>query len=61
MFPGSNARVDYNEAGEPVGWDYPDFDTTAYYCDVCGFDHTGPCTDDYDDDYEEYDEWSDEP
>jgi hypothetical protein len=23
MFPGANARVDYNEAGEPLGWDYP--------------------------------------
>lgn len=24
MFPGAGARVDHNEAGEPVGWDYPD-------------------------------------
>ena len=23
MFPGANATVYYNEAGEPVGWDYP--------------------------------------
>jgi len=30
MFPGAHARVFYNEAGEPLGWDYPsdepDFD-----------------------------------
>ena len=23
MFPGPGARVYYNEAGEPLGWDYP--------------------------------------
>lgn len=23
MFPGANARVYYNEDGEPLGWDYP--------------------------------------
>lgn len=23
MFPGANAQVYYNEAGEPLGWDYP--------------------------------------
>lgn len=23
MFPGANAHVYYNEAGEPLGWDYP--------------------------------------
>jgi hypothetical protein len=23
MFPGPNAQVYYNEAGEPLGWDYP--------------------------------------
>jgi hypothetical protein len=26
MFPGPGARVDYNEAGEPLGWDYPSED-----------------------------------
>lgn len=25
-FPGPNARIDVNEAGEPVGWDYPSAD-----------------------------------
>lgn len=23
MFPGANAQVYRNEAGEPMGWDYP--------------------------------------
>lgn len=23
MFPGAHAIVHYNEAGEPLGWDYP--------------------------------------
>lgn len=23
MFPGAGAQVYYNEAGEPLGWDYP--------------------------------------
>lgn len=23
MFPGPGARIEYNEAGEPTGWDYP--------------------------------------
>jgi hypothetical protein len=23
MFPGPGAQVFYNEAGEPIGWDYP--------------------------------------
>lgn len=23
MFPGPGAHVIYNEAGEPLGWDYP--------------------------------------
>lgn len=26
MFPGAGAQVYYNEAGEPLGWDYPDYD-----------------------------------
>ncbi len=25
-FPGAGARIFYNEAGEPLGWDYPDYD-----------------------------------
>ena len=40
-FPGAGARVDYNEAGEPVGWDYPDM-----YEPLDAFD-----PDDYDWDY----------
>ena len=30
MFPGPGARVDYNEAGEPIGWDYPSEDDDIY-------------------------------
>ncbi len=26
MFPGAGAHVYYNEAGEPLGWDYPNYD-----------------------------------
>lgn len=25
-FPGYGAQVYYNEAGEPLGWDYPNYD-----------------------------------
>lgn len=41
MFPGAGAQVYYNEAGEPLGWDYPSYDE-AYgggYCDFCGMTH----------------------
>lgn len=32
MFPGANARIYYNDAGEPTGWDYPpDPDPYAIY------------------------------
>lgn len=49
-FPGAGAHVYRNEAGEPIGWDYPADDAMAYYCDLCGFSHAGPCPDDDDDD-----------
>lgn len=26
MFPGAGAHVYRNEAGEPIGWDYPSYD-----------------------------------
>jgi len=26
MFPGPGAEVYYNDAGEPIGWDYPDYE-----------------------------------
>lgn len=26
MFPGTNAQIYRNEAGEPIGWDYPSDD-----------------------------------
>ena len=26
MFPGPSARIYRNDAGEPIGWDYPDYD-----------------------------------
>jgi hypothetical protein len=49
-FPGPGARVYRNDAGEPIGWDYPADDALAYYCDVCGYTHAGDCDDDLDDD-----------
>lgn len=52
MFPGAGAQVYRNEAGEPLGWDYPSSDT--FYCDQCGFMHVGPCVDDT---YDEPDNW----
>lgn len=30
MFPGANAQVYYNEAGEPLGWDYPSDEPDRY-------------------------------
>lgn len=39
MFPGAGAQVYRNEAGEPTGWDYPQYDE-------------GPDPDDLDDDGE---------
>lgn len=30
MFPGAGARVYRNEAGEPLGWDYPSYDEPEY-------------------------------
>lgn len=32
-FPGAGAHVYYNEAGEPLGWDYPDYDEPPYDTD----------------------------
>lgn len=55
-FPGVNAVVDYNEMGEPTGWDYPNDDADSYYCDMCGFNHQGACPDDNEEDDEGYDE-----
>lgn len=55
MFPGPNAQVYYNEAGEPTGWDYPSDDPMDYYCDECGACHPGPChIDDEDEDLRDY-------
>lgn len=34
MFPGANATIYTNEAGEPIGWDYPsepEFDEHDFY------------------------------
>jgi hypothetical protein len=34
MFPGAGAQVYYNEAGEPIGWDYPSYyDPDDFYND----------------------------
>jgi hypothetical protein len=30
MFPGANAQIYRNEAGEPIGWDYPSYDEEYY-------------------------------
>lgn len=49
MFPVVGAEVDYNDAGEPLGWDYPHTDE-AYYCDRCGYNHSGDCESELDDD-----------
>lgn len=47
MFPGAAASIERNEAGEPVGWDYPQYDE-------------GPDPDDFDElEYDE-DEQNDE-
>lgn len=48
MFPGAGAQVYYNEAGEPLGWDYPS---------------DGPYEDDQDldDDEDDHEEDDDEP
>lgn len=52
MFPGAGAQIHRNDAGEPIGWDYPADDATAFYCDApqCGITHAGPCPDEYDED-----------
>lgn len=53
MFPTAHSVIDYNEAGEPVGWDNPgEYDPYANYCDMCGYSHIGDCYDEYDDDDE---------
>lgn len=44
MFPGPHARVERNEAGEPLGWDYPSEDET---------DGLDPYDDDYYSDLDE--------
>lgn len=56
LFPGAGAQVYRNEAGEPIGWDYPDTDPpyddnqdpyqqldASDYCD-CGEPHVDPLT-----------------
>jgi len=48
MFPGVGAEAYYNEAGEPLGWDYPS-GNDSYYCDWCGWNHSGDCEIDFDD------------
>lgn len=50
MFPGSGAVIYRNEDGEVLGWDYPDNEPFADWCDFCGFSHGGPCPDDEEED-----------
>ena len=60
MFPGAGASVYRNEAGEPIGWDYPADDGGAFYCDQCGFEHAGRCDAGWEDEEDEEDEESEE-
>lgn len=46
-FPGAGAQVYYNDAGEPLGWDYPDYDEPEY--DPDDFLSGGPYSDGFDD------------
>ena len=57
MFPGAGARVYYNEAGEPIGWDYPADDDGPDFDDrddrevepfICPADHDEIWPDDED-------------
>ena len=51
MFPGAGAQVYYNEAREPIGWDYPGYDEPPDPDDFDDYDD--PDEDDPDDgDYE---------
>lgn len=34
LFPGANAQVYRNEAGEPLGWDYPSYSDEFYNDDL---------------------------
>lgn len=52
LFPGANATVYYNEAGEPLGWDNNYYDNDPYY----DYD---PYDDGYYDDDLYDDEWQD--
>jgi hypothetical protein len=56
MFPTSNSVVYRNEAGEVLGWDNPTDDAMAYYCDMCGFSHAGPCPEEDEPDEDEDDD-----
>lgn len=46
MFPGAGALVYYNDAGEPLGWDYPSYDPE--------YDPDDYLADDYDDDRDDH-------
>jgi hypothetical protein len=39
MFPGAGARIYYSDEGEPIGYDYPDYDSLP---DPPGFDPFDP-------------------
>jgi len=49
-FPGAGARVYYNEAGEPLGWDYPNYDAPP---DVDDYDRWADEPDDEEEDGDE--------
>jgi len=50
-FPSPGDEIYRNEDGEPVGWSKP-ADANDYYCDICGFGHLGPCSEDSDEDFD---------
>lgn len=53
MFPGAGAVVYYNEAGEPLGWDYPSPDDEVAEYQSEWMEHNPPEDEEYDDEEDE--------
>jgi hypothetical protein len=61
VFPPAGSQIYRNEAGEPTGWSAPE-DSSTYYHDVCGMQHSdGQCPEDGDENYDDdaLDAWAD--